>query len=337
MCAGVHPKTTLLTRLPANAKSAGWYLIDDAYAVNTHKAYNRGVHHFHQWLMKKNIDAIDMKEPQVDRLICEYIHDLHKQQASVSLANLTIYGIQSIMNYPKGSLAWSKKAVRGWKSNIPQKSHAPISLQLAWLIAIRLAQTGEYRAGVAIMVAFNGLLRISEVTGLHKEHVMLPRTSEQPRVGYNDEKFIHLRLVKTKTGKNQSAVIDDIHIMLIFVQLITKTKYGERLFPFDNHKLRRLLQRTAQELGIGNTYVFHSLRHGGATHMWRTSNDIEIIKIRGRWKQVMTTRHYVQDWAARFLQVQTPEKVNNVAINLLDNPSSIFNKAEQQYLSKLEA
>lgn len=333
MCAGVHPKPTQLTLLPASSKLQGWYLIDDIYARTTHKAYNRGVLLFHQWLQEKNIDATDMKEPQFDRLICNYLHELHQRKEKVGLASLTIYGLQSIMNYPKGSLVWSKKALRGWMRNIPTKSHAPISLPLAWMIAIRLAQIGYYRAGVAIMVAFNGLLRLSEVIGLHREHIILPQRHGHG-MGYDDEKHIHLRLIKTKTGNNQGALIDDPNVILILLDIIKQTPNGQQLFPYRGYHLRNLLQQTAKEIGIDNTYVFHSLRHGGATHMWRTTQDIEKIRIRGRWKQAMTARHYVQDWAARFLQVETPDNINLVATQLYRHPTWMFHLAQQFHKTK---
>lgn len=61
------------------------------------------------------------------------------------------------------------------------------------------------------------------------------------------------------------------------------------------------------QIGIDNTCVFHMpVRR---SHICGATHDIEKIRIRGRWKQVMTARHYVQDWAARFLQVDTPDNI----------------------------
>ena len=65
-----------------------------------------------------------------------------------------------------------------------------------------------------------------------------------------------------------------------------------------------------QSVGLTAPYVFHSLRHGGATHRYLSGQPLEDILRFGRWASTKSARRYVQSGRALLLAV-------NVAPNVL--------------------
>lgn len=104
----------------------------------------------------------------LDRCLEDYIsllfaryHGKNKQ-----LAVNTVYGVYLFRPEFRGSLKRSEQLLRGWDRLTPSMSHPPLTWPVTVLIAIVLAKNGQIDAAIATLVAFDGLLRISEFTSL---------------------------------------------------------------------------------------------------------------------------------------------------------------------------
>ena len=82
------------------------------------------------------------------------------------------------------------------------------------------------------------------------------------------------------------------------------------LFGYKKDALRRLLQREVAALGVDVHFVLHSLRHGGATHMFTIDEEsLDSIVVRGRWKRMESGRHYVQEGRFDLIRMALPRAV----------------------------
>jgi len=61
---------------------------------------------------------------------------------------------------------------------------------------------------------------------------------------------------------------------------------------------QHLLQGLGLAYGMGKGFVLSSLRSGGITALWQESRDLEQVRWRGRWSQMKTLDHYVQELPA---------------------------------------
>ena len=72
----------------------------------------------------------------------------------------------------KRQLHGAQLALRGWHRLKPPTPHPPLNWNLAVLIAVTMAyRTGKETFAIAVLVAFDSYLRISEFTEIRKEDV----------------------------------------------------------------------------------------------------------------------------------------------------------------------
>lgn len=161
----------------------------------------------------------------------------------------------------------------------PAVSYPPLSWDLACLIAVKLVVNGLSRYGIGVLLAFDCLLRVGELTALYREDVA---DSSDIRVGH-EYKGMTLRLRSTKTGPNQWVEVHDPTVITYVRQLVAQTRPGDLLFPFSSDVFRRVFKRTCADLDLSSRYVPHSLRHGGATRLCLMGWRMEDILRRGRW------------------------------------------------------
>ena len=67
-----------------------------------------------------------------------------------------------------------------------------------------------------------------------------------------------------------------------------------------------MLKEVCNDLELEAGYVFHSLRHGGATHDYLAGVPLEEILHHGRWASVASARHYIQAGRALLMATALP-------------------------------
>jgi integrase len=288
------------------------WLFAHTYTKSTIKSYTRGVAAFANW-GTTHFPKILLDHTNIDKYLCMFVHDCANDGYPRSLAQMAVSGSVAFLNIPSNLLHYTHHALTGWRRLNPSKQHNPIPWQLALFFAIEtLKSKHQYRMRMAVgmLVAWNGLLRKGELCNLRYEDVS---EDDDSRLGIAEHKrhIIHLRLATTKTGANQSAIIDNPLVINLLRQVLKTTKPGQLLFPC-YHPLSLMIHDICKQYDLPR-YVFHGLRHGGATHMHRTGKSISFIKQRGRWKQERSCLHYIQHGTAALLQVKIPKRVNSLS------------------------
>ncbi len=298
------------------------FLVTAAFAPATQKKYGTAVDEFLTWLLSHGLDSDDPSV--IDEILTDYLHDLYLDGGGKGKAQDTIFGLMAFSPQLKGRLHLSLLALRGWQKLQPVVSYPPLSAELCVAVAVKLAFSGHWRAGVGVLLAFDCFLRVGELTSLKCEDVA---DSKDPRVS-SSFKGMSLRLRSTKTGPNQWVEVSDARVQTLLRTILSTRRPSDSLLGLSAERFRRLFKSSCSALGLSPRYVPHSLRHGGATSCHLQGMSIEQILLRGRWASSKTAKRYIQSGRAMLLSMETPATLVPILPVLLANLSTLFSLSQ---------
>ena len=250
----------------------------------------------------------------------------------------TVYGLY--LYYPdiRGRLTRSEQLLHGWARRHPPLSHPPLTWPLVTLIAVTMALNGYADGALATLVAFDGLLRVSEMANLCIGDVSPPTDPRRGRSAIPagtlpsptlPSAHVILRFAKTKTGSNQSVWLTHAAVERLLLLHVHGRDAGARVFQLTtpSHQTsptgayRHALRVVCDALGLGSHHFTpHSLRHGGATHaLLHLGQSIETIMQRGRWQSNSSCRVYLQAGRARLLELSVDSSILSLAEDVVDD------------------
>jgi len=237
--------------------------------------------------------------------LAAYLTELFNSgSGGVSLARHTFFGLLALAPHLKMRLHLSFRCLRAWIRLRPSVSWPPMPWPIALAIAAHLASIGKLREGVAVIVSAHCWLRVGEVVSLRHENFA---SADDVRLG-SVLPFSVLTVHDTKTRRFDSVEVTraDVSALLLWMQ----DGPGTRLFPFTKSHLERSLHEACEALGLSACgYVWHSLRHGGATDACLAHMPFFDIMLRGRWQSERSARLYCQTGRALLLQRTLPPSV----------------------------
>ena len=304
---------------PSSSRLPHLSLRDFALAASTRRSYSSHLKSFltHSRLTKQQF--FTLPSSSIDRLLSIFIQHLHDSSSNLTYAACALNASVFVRPGLKLKLPFSRQCLRGWQRLATTQSHTPITWEINALFAVTAAKSGYHAAAVAFLLAFHCYLRVSELTQLQRQHVILPGDS---RVGSSSE-VMAIVLKRTKTGINQSVTIHHDQVIQAIKEWMLFTHNNNTLaidtdlvFPFTPTQLRNLMSSISTSLGFTSSpYVPHSLRHGGATHDHLRGHSIEQIMYRGRWKATESARRYIQSGRALLIQSQIPRHLDEMGSN----------------------
>ena len=190
------------------------------------------------------------------------------------------------------------------------------AFDVALAAAILRAVVGDFGTAVALLVGFDCCLRISEVSGLRADDVKDQRT--HPDAAFRG---VVLFLRATKTGLRQSVSVSDPAVATLLVcwrdARVQVAGADATLFP-PAATLRTNLHTALTALlgayrgALGLEFVWHSLRHGGASRTFMLGAEVKDIMLRGRWVCLESTRRYLQSGRHLLMPITIPDSVLTV-------------------------
>jgi len=295
------PRTTLLTKPPGY--SSNRFLHQAAFAKSTWEKYSHAVKAFYDWANRHDVSISSVDD--LDAAVTDYIHELHTNYAGKCRQRAvdTVYGLVATFPRLKKRLLESEQALKGWRRLVPSDSYPPLTYALTVLIACRLVRMGFLRDAIGTLLSFDCFLRISELGSLR----MCDVYESVDQKGDTSIDVMVLRLRHTKTGSNQSVIVEDpaVRTLLRLCRLTLRT--GETLLNHTVDTYRRHFHRATESLGLSPRFVPHSLRHGGATRAFMEGRQMEDIMLRGRWAGAKSTRIYIQIGRALLETTFVPE------------------------------
>ena len=237
--------------------------------------------------------------------------------ASKSLCANALHGIEFFMPEAK-PLKLPRACLKGWHKLVPPIPYAPMPKDLVDALALVCALAGNVAVGLAILLSFDCLLRISEVAGLRVGDIVDHR-QQADAVG----RGVAVYLRSTKTGLRQAVQIDDPHLAAVLVEwqaAVARHNLSGYLFPgvaslraTFNLALGAIADDTWETRGL--RFVWHSLRHGGASRTYLRGGAVVLpdLLVRGRWAVEASGRHYIQSGRQLLLSMSLPSTVTGLA------------------------
>lgn len=301
-------------------------LLAQSVTPGTLRLYIAATTRFVEWALSNGENPQD--ETELDTCLHEYIQWLYDDGGSKSLAKNAIAGLGLVIPRLRGCLPTSRLALRGWTNVEPVRSHPPLTWELTCLLAVHIFEKspGLARLGIGIILAFDCLLRVSELVNLRREDIGFVGDE---RLGEPESKGPSVKAKKAdaivvirhaKTGKNQWVELFDPLIIELLRGLVNATKPGDLLFPYSASVVRRELKGACASLGLSPLYVPHSLRHGGATRYRHHKGwSVESVAHRGRWASCKSARIYIQAGVAMLLAMKVSRSLHLVGSRLANS------------------
>lgn len=281
----------------ASISRHSWFLHEAALTSGTHGKYRRAVAQFVRWCTDNGESASDGED--LDGLLTEFIHNLYETGGSQSTASCALYGALFFLPALRGqhSFPCARLSLRGWSKRHPPRAWSPLTWRLVCVIAVQFARLKRMDMAVAVILAFDCLLRIGELNGLHVVDV-----------GDADgDMDLHLR--KTKTGNDKFVRLRKPATRALLRNWLANRPHGAKLFDFTSQQFRAKFRLICNQLGLDATYVPHSCRHGGATELFIETQDLHLVMQVGRWTVEKSARAYIQDGRAILIARKPPAAV----------------------------
>jgi integrase len=304
----VRESSVPFLRQPPPVRSPTSSLRDFVLVPGTLKRYKRALHLFLAYCEENGLDDSFSFE-SLDSILCEYIDTMWRNDESKSLASNTVNAINFYLPASKPHLNTCRQLLRGWDRFQPKHSRPPLTYELTVVLAMSMLKGGHYDAAVATLLAFDCYLRIGELCDIRLCDVALS----------GDLKFgsafsgSAVGLRHTKTGPNQFVsvcrpLVEELLSDLVHTKLSLGIPRSGLLFGLSSTQYRKIFLSTCNALGLSKySFTPHSLRHGAATHDFLCHMPLEEILLRGRWRQPLSARTYIQSGRMLLLSVDEPQ------------------------------
>ncbi|KAI0564575.1 integrase [Gracilaria domingensis] len=215
------------------------------------------------------------------------------------MSNL-ICAIHLVAPATKKKLYLSSRALEGWDNARRSQSSVPITKQFAFVIAGWLIANKEFSVAVALLVAWSGYLRASEVLPLSRSLIALPG---DPRIWTYKDGTAGVCIKDTKTGPFQFVPICKSEAVTALKVLKTNSGYPLsdeiKVFNLSYATYSKKISLACKKLGMHQFRITtHSARIGGALHDYIIGMSAETFSITGRWKSLSSLRHYLTNGRA---------------------------------------
>ena len=212
----------------------------------------------------------------------------------------------------KGKLNRSRRALRGWRKLVPQKSRLPLPRLVAYGIAMRLIFLQKLDMALMVLLSFDAYLRPGEAIGLLGKNLVAP-------VAKAGRQYRHYTVIvkdedecqPDKTGTfNNSIVLDNplTSPWLGPALMRLKKKNGKEnpLFNIKMEQYRDAFQKAGSWLGLPGLHTYQ-LRHGGASEdLASKTREYNMVKDRGRWRTDTSVRRYAKIGKLQNLMSEMP-------------------------------
>lgn len=311
-------------------------LLVAAFAPATFNRYTREVRDFCVYCERADLPVNQAAE--LDAALYRYFEFLYALGYAAAKGAAALHGLMVLLPEYKTQCPTARLALRGWLKLRPTVSHPPLTWPLAVAVAVRLRWLFCRTMSVAVLVQFDGLLRIGELLALRREDVSdcddkrLGLGSAAARTVAGD--FVSIRVASAKTGPNQPVLLRDPHVIAVFRQHMRTVKRGARVFPVSLPQFYKHWTVAVSGLGLSSSYTTHSLRHGGATRLLLLGHSMETVLARGRWAAVRSARIYLNSSVALLTAQKSPPSTLAHADAVATDPTAVFDLVDRVLASE---
>lgn len=252
--------------------------------------------------------SVPRSKEQLDVFLAEFGNYLyqanHRRGQRQTFVN-AVMGAELFCPHLKGHLQISRAVFAGWDKVEPRKSPPPIPEALLSVLVLLLRAAGFSDEALGVFLTFHALLRIGEIVRLKWDDILLPGDCRLPNSSTTPMGGVLIRIAKT--GPRQFVPLSNQLLLCFLTRAKGQHSRSSNVVTATAKDLRRLYDWALEEAGCQHLgFVFHSLRHGGATSMYLKQVDMATIQATGRWKQTKTCASYVQAGRGLLLATNYP-------------------------------
>ncbi len=284
----------------------------------TLRQYRRAIADFAAWLRRQPSMLPITGVSKLDRAVAVYAHycfsmDGQRGFSKVYLGHL-VAGLAAFFPTTCKALPLAAGSFAGWMKLCPSVSATPMPHSLLLALMGHFAATGRPLMSLLLWLSFHCLLRLNEALNITTDDFCMNTPTRSSGTGAQDSAVATILLPRTKSGVAQSVTILEPGLASAMSVAITLRRQAHaeqqcrhppsaaphssrlRLFPYSPYSFStEFKEAVAFLIGLIAEFTHHSLRHGGATHLFVSGRlPIDDIQFRGRWKQLITLRTYIQ-------------------------------------------
>ncbi|CAE7196758.1 unnamed protein product [Symbiodinium sp. CCMP2592] len=218
---------------------------------------------------------------------------------------LGVLGVQRALRLSGPLLRGTWAALRGWRTLLPVNPRIPMSKYIMQAVLVTFLATGFREEGrareqwwsafIGTWLSFEGLLRPGEMDKLFVGDITFPEgdwpASEQ--VGM----VLCLRTPKTKrVWRTQFVLLKDEQLIAWMRWWCSGRPAHRRVLRTGRRDWAKRLSLALSRLDLADRgFTLGSLRGGGATHLFRVTENIARVQYHGRWSRQETVKAYLQE------------------------------------------
>lgn len=252
-------------------------------APKTEDRYFTHVSRFLQFL-KDNQRSYPKSYILLDRAVCEFIETLWEHGDPRGWASDCLSGLGHFIPSCKPHLVGSWRLHAAWgRAELPVRA-PPFTPLLLYGLCQLAVDNGWTDIAVLLILGFHTFARTGELFAARVGDFVLSPTS--------GTWTLPLSKSGQRNGVTESILLFDPWVLALLTNYTKHMRPGDRLSSASPGVLRQRLAELLSELHINDPYRWYSVRRGGATHAYRTTNNLSAICVRGRWNSLKTARIY---------------------------------------------
>lgn len=239
----------------------------------------------------------------LDGRVCEFIEALWHNGDPKSFASDCLSGLGHFVPQCKRSLVGAWRLHGSWtRAELPARA-LPFLPVMVYALGQAAFEKGWPDMAVLLLLGFDRFARSGELFMAKKGDFTW--NSSKTRAVWS------LPLTKSgqRVGAHESLVIEDRWLVVALANYLSPLAPGDFLRTVSPGVMRLRLKTLLSELDFPEGYQWYSLRRGGATHAFRSSNDLSRICFVGRWNSIKTARIYLTDALAQLTEIHLESRV----------------------------
>ena len=227
----------------------------------------------------------------LDRQVSKFIEYLWEHGDPRGWASDTLSGLGHYIPSCKLHLVGSWRLHAAWgRAELPVRAppFTPLLLYALAQLAVNFRWTD---IAVLLILGFHTFARAGELFNARVGDFVLSTSS--------GSWTLPLSKSGQRVGATESILLTDPFVITLLRNFFRTKQPGDRVSSASPGVLRSRLATLLSDLRISEPYRWYSVRRGGATHAYRTTNNMAAICFKGRWNSVKTARIYICDAVAQ--------------------------------------
>ena len=281
------------SRAGASDRSRVQQFLASTLASSTRERYSAALAAFNFECQQRGVSFSTLPEEEQDWLLAERIFEGFEAGESRGFFAALLSAL--LKGDPRLRLKVAWRALDVWNVREPARQAPACPPEVLLGMMVLAVLLGQPVLGTAMMVAYAGLLRISEALNLCGRDVFLSAGS------------VTLCLGRTKRGLEEKVVLTHPGTVAWFSAYVVRHPVlpHKRLFSCSYGRVLTWLKALSTAMGFGAWHLTtHSLRRSGATELARVGLPLADILLFGRWRSERSAREYIRRGQVAIVRAQ---------------------------------